>query len=176
MSCLITSSYNLNNSCKTSGGLAGVYIQNFDSTTSYTIAGATATNANMITALTSSNTFYTIQLQPETATYTSKSTVSVENQTVFYDNTVEFMLYGQTQTIQTLVDTLNRGIFNVMVLDNQGNYTIPSTTQIWNVSAIEAGSGKAYGDMLGAKVTMTVKSTVAPRNVVASAAQGIITA
>jgi hypothetical protein len=167
MACLITSGYSLG--CRDSqGGVRNVYIANFDDVLS--LSYDTDDSIDGITSAGSPATpvFYKIEQDMEVASFTETPQLSIENGTAFYEATLEITLIGTSQAMLNMVKVLNQGSFRLMVQDNTGQYRFLGANSPVRTSAGSGGTGKAFGDLNGFKVTFMSKDGV-PAPVVATA-------
>lgn len=169
--CLLTSGYSL--PCKGTAGIQEVYIGNWNSTSmAMTISGTTTSQITGFTGTTQS--FYKFQQQIEQAGFTETGNFSAENGTSFYEQTLEITVNNVDPTLVTTINTLGRGKWRVLILDQNGNYWLMGKQNPVNVTAIAGGLGKAYGDLNGFTITFTGKEYDSLYNVTTAAALQII--
>jgi len=170
INCAITAGVGL--SCRVTGGLAGVYIQNYDSTTfGYTLATA----SNSITAFSATaSKFFKFETELEGSSFAQPASLNNENGTIFYEPTITMTLLNLTSELTNTLRVLNKGSFRVLVLDNNGKYWLCNADGPMKVSTAEIGAGKNFGDMSGANVTMISKQKDLAYEVSGAAALSII--
>lgn len=174
MACDILTGYTLG--CRdNTGGVNTVYIAPFsyvDSTTKDADGKVTA-----ITAGVSPSTIYkTYEQEAEVATFNQTVTGSVENGTVFYEQTVVLRFLKVNQTTNNLIKTLTHGNFSMLVKDENGVYHMIGEPD-GNGARVTTGTlgvGKAMGDLNGAEVTFICKSKNPAPEVTSAAALAVI--
>lgn len=166
--CSLTTGHSLD--CRISGGLDVVYIsdlvkdQVYGFTTGEIIGGTdTASGTPM--------TFETIEQEIETASATETITASTENGTVFYEQAIVLVLFGNTDAIRTLVKNLSKGRFTAIAKDQEGQDKIYGKQNGLRVSEGDIATGLAFGDRNGVTVTLLGKEPE-PANLVDLAGDG----
>ena len=152
MSCNLIQGNEIN--CRDSvGGVEAIYIANFSNVQAYVSSSGGVTSITMVP----STRFYTFQLEKENATYENKMTGSIENGTTFYESTLTFTMKKLSASMKNSIKTLGQSRLVVIVKDNNGVYFVMGLTK--GVDCLESvmTSGKAFGDMNGATMTMSGK-------------------
>jgi hypothetical protein len=160
MSCLLIAGYTL--PCKGIAGIQQIWVGNWTPVTTgmYTFGTVSGTNLNQITSFSSgftASTFSQFQQEIEQGSLTETGNFNPQNGTAYYDQVVEITVFNQNQTLFDTVDALGRGRWRIIVLDQNGNYFLVGLTNPVSVSAVAAGSGKAYSDLNGFTITFTGK-------------------
>lgn len=138
------------------GGVAEIYLTEY---TNVPQANITATSG-VITAMTCSSgkKFWTFQLEKENGQFMSTPQRSVENGTLFYDQSVTFTLKGKmTAARRNALHILLQNRLMVIVKDNNGTYQLIGQVYGADVTGAEGTTGKAFGDMSGYTLTITGK-------------------
>ena len=182
MSCLITGGYSL--PCKSISGIQAVYIAGWNGPgTTYTLGTTSQVNMNQITAfsgVTSSyagmagSLYYTFLQDSEQGSFVETGNTNVTAGTSYNDQVIEITLYNPTQTLNDQVNALMRGRWRIIILDQNGNYFLCGQVNPINVTALAAGSGKAYGDNSGYVITFTGKEYSLATQVTTAAAATVI--
>lgn len=174
MACLLTSGYSIG--CKTQAGVQKVFIGSWnDNLMGMTIAGATGASASLISAFTGATvSFYTFQQPIETSSYTAPAEVNTENNAIQYNQTLTITLQGMNAALLNQIKTLGQGVRRVLILDKNGTYFLMGKSGPVQVSASEAGLGKAGTDLNGATITFTAKEDNVLFEVSALAAASVI--
>jgi hypothetical protein len=152
MSCNIVQGYEI--ACRDSvGGIQEIYVAEFSNLQSYTAS------SGVITAITKvpGSKFYTFQLEKENATYTNDSVGSLENGTTFFNSSLVFTMKKMSASMKNALKVLSQARLVVIVKDNNGVYFVMGLTRGVDALDIKMTSGKAFGDMNGATVTMSGK-------------------
>ena len=156
MACLLTSGYNLG--CRDSqGGVRNVYICNFDDVLSVSYDVDDSIDGITSAGSPATPVFYKIEQDMEVSTFTETPQLSIEAGTAFYEQTLEITLIGTTQAMLNMVKVLNQGSFRLMVQDNTGQYRFIGANTPVRTSAGTGGTGKAFGDLNGTKLTFMCK-------------------
>ena len=135
------------------GGVAKIYITDFDS-----VASITAANY-AITAITmdSGTVFYEFQFNKYSSSFEENTVVNVENGGVYFEQTVTLIIPRRDSTKMDALNSIIAGVKNlsVIVKDSNGiNWLLGEAAGI-NVTEIVSGSGKAQGDLNGYTITMS---------------------
>lgn len=150
------------------GGLATIYLTDFANVATITSSSGTVTAMTMA----SGKKFWSVELEQEDAVFNEDATISVENGTTFYTQSVMFSVYKMTAKSRNQVRLLVQNRLMVIVKDLDGVYHLVGETRAMNVTASTSTSGKASGDKNGYSITLTGKEPL-PANTVTS---GIIAA
>lgn len=178
-SCVLSGGYLV--PCKGIAGIQEIYIMAYNGSTAsnglgYTI-GASASNLNQITAFTGAtgSGFYQFQQELETGSVTPTANINPQNGTAYYDQVVEITVTNITQTLIDKVDTLGRGRWRILILDQNGNYFLVGKSNPVSVTGVTGGFGKALGDPQGFIITFTGKEYSVFTQVTTGAALSVIT-
>lgn len=136
-----------------SGGVMEVYIANFNNVQSVTVTSGQATGITMA----GTTKFFTFQLEKENALYDNNGTSSIENGTTFYESTLNFTIKKMSASQKNSLDILLKARLMVIVKDSNGTYWVMGRTRGVDALEILNTSGKAFGDLAGATVTLTGK-------------------
>lgn len=167
MSCNIVEDYILG--CRDSvGGVKEIYLTEFENILSVTSA------SGVVTAISKSSgkKYWVYQLEDENADFKESEKISIENGTTFYEQTLTFTMKKMSAKNRNNLKLVTQNKLSVIVLDNNGTYWLMGETRSARVTANEAGTGKAMGDLSGYSLTLMAKE-IAPANTVSSS---IITA
>ena len=147
MACDITSGFTLG--CRdNSGGIKNVYIL------SGSIAGITEASEGLISAISGSGTFYKFELTKNTGDITETPTPSLENGTVFYDQSLNVAFHKLQSSIRNQVKVLAQNPDLKIIVETNNGVETPYTGRYFLVgryrgatlSAGSATSGTAFGD------------------------------
>ena len=150
--CILDEGYDLG--CFGTGGVKKIYISNFSSS-----AGYTYDTDGVIDAVTDGGLFYEFEQDIETALFNESINPSRENGTVFYESTVAIKLFNNTAKSRNLIKSLASAPLSILIEDNNGGYWMMGTQTAVRASEGERGFGQAFGDMNGANITFTHKSS-----------------
>ena len=168
MSCLLTGGYTIG--CRSVSGIQKVFIGLWNDTA----MGFTYDVNNQITALTGATvSFYTFQQPIETASFTAPAEASIENNAIQYNQTLLITVHSLNASLLGQIKTLGQGVWRIVILDKNGNYFFMGVQGPVQVSAIEAGLGKAGADLNGATITFTSKE-VQPLYQISGTASGLV--
>lgn len=147
MACDITSGFTLG--CRdNSGGIKNVYIL------SGSIAGITEASEGLISNISGSGTFYKFELTKNTGDITETPTPSLENGTVFYDQSLNVSFHKLQSSIRNQVKVLAQNPDLKIIVETNNGVETPYTGRYFLVgryrgatlSAGSATSGTAFGD------------------------------
>lgn len=151
MSCILTAGHQIG--CSDGiGGVKTIYLGNFNNNTTYTY-----NSDNEITGITSGATYYTFEVPNESAGFTETLNKSVENETLFFEQTVTFPINGYTAAERNLMLLIAKAEMTAILKLQSGKYILLGKVNGLNTTAGEGGSGTAYGDRLGINFTITGK-------------------
>ena len=170
MSCALTSGFTL--PCRDGvGGVKTIYITELANFASATIA------SGVVTALTldTGKKFWTYELTEETAEVTEKATVSVENGSIFYDQSISLQLQKQQASTRNELRLLAQNNCLVIELDRNGKYFIYGYENGVKVESIDATTGKSMGDFNGYKLTLKGKESNPAYEVSSNIIAGLLT-
>lgn len=155
MACNIVEGYAI--ACRDSiGGIKTIYAAQFEH-----VSGCTE-SSGVVTALTmsGSNKFWIYNMEKENAEMTENETGSVENGTLFWEQTLSFTLKKLTAAQRNNMKVLAQNRLVVIVLDNNGLYWLLGRHNgLDKVGTNTAKTGKALGDMSGYELTLMGKET-----------------
>lgn len=147
MACDITSGFTLG--CRdNSGGIKNIYIL------SGSIAGITEASDGLISDISGSGTFYKFELTKNTGDITEAPTPSLENGTVFYEQTLNVAFHKLQSSIRNQVKVLAQNPDLKIIVETNNGVESPYTGRYFLVgryrgatlSAGSATSGTAFGD------------------------------
>jgi hypothetical protein len=159
MACAIIEGYILD--CKQgAAGIKNLYFAEYGNVSSVTTTSGVTSAITMVAG----KKFYTYQVRPEAADFKYSGKISLENGTDYYESTVELPLYKMTAKNRNIIDLLkqNRLVCIVEPVDPNLSPILLGELRGGDVTAIDGGTGKAMGDMNGAKVVITFKENNAP--------------
>lgn len=147
MSCDITSGFTLG--CRdNSGGIKNIYIL------SGSISNIAEASEGLISAVTGSGTYYKFELTRQTGDFTEAPTPSLENGTVFYEQTLNVAFHKLQSSIRNQVKVLAQNPDLSIVVETNNGVESPYTGRYFllgryrgvSLSAGSATSGTAFGD------------------------------
>jgi hypothetical protein len=147
MACDITSGFTLG--CRdNSGGIKNIYIL------SGSVAGITEASEGLISDISGSGTFYKFELTKNTGDITETPTPSLENGTVFYDQSLNVAFHKLQSSIRNQVKVLAQNPNLKIIVETNNGVESPYTGRYFLVgryrgatlSAGSATSGTAFGD------------------------------
>lgn len=152
MACLATAGFLVD--CKrTVGGIKSFWIGPYA-----TISNAATIDptTEQITALPSA-TWQTYDMKPHTGNFVEAATISKENNTIFYTQTLtaQFTILSAARRLQ--LDTFSRGRHVIIVQDNNDNYWLMGYRDGAEVATESTESGTTKTDFNGYKITFTAE-------------------
>ena len=147
MSCNITSGFTL--ACRdNSGGIKNIYIL------SGSIAGVTEASEGLISVVSGSGIFYKFELTKNTGDLTETPTPSLENGTVFYDQSINVAFHKLQSSIRNQVKVLAQNPDLKIVVETNNGVESPYTGRFFYIgryrgATLSGGagtSGTAFGD------------------------------
>lgn len=150
------------------GGIAEVYITEYANVPQANITASSGT----ITAMTCSSTkkFWTFKLEKEVAEFIEKEVASVENGTLYYEQTLNFNMKKMSASNRNNIRNITQNRCLIIVKDNNGKYWLMGQTlgadKVGGTN--EARSGKAMGDLNGYMLSFLGKEP-SPANEVTAA-------
>jgi len=137
------------------GGILEVYLTEFANVTQANITSA----SGVITAAACSTgkRFFTYQLEKENGMIDSKEMISVANGTLYNETTLTFTIKKMSASHRNNIRTLAQNRLHIIVKDANGTYWWIGHTNGADLSAADATSGKAMGDMSGYTLTFNAK-------------------
>lgn len=162
MACLITEGITLD--CRQgAGGIKKLYLTEFANVSSITSSSGSVTAITMA----SGKKFWTVEVELEDAQLNEDPTVSIENGTTFYAQTLTFSVYKMTAKNRNIVRLLTQNRLMVIVQDADDVYHLIGETRAMHLTAAPSTTGKAMGDKNGYNITLTGKEPL-PANKVNS--------
>jgi hypothetical protein len=133
------------------GGVKEVYLIALADVTSF------ATASGVVTGITkaSGKQFYLFQQLQQTSQVTEEVTGSDENGSIFYAQTLELQFNKMQAAVRNQVKLLGANRCIAVVKDRNGTATMWGATMGLSTNAGAGGSGKAFGDFNGSKVTLS---------------------
>jgi hypothetical protein len=135
------------------GGLKNIYIL------SGSISSTSGTEG-LISVISGSGTFYKFELSRQTGDFTETINTSVENGTVFYEQTVNAPFHKLQSTTRNQVKTLARNPEITMVVETNNSeggtvFFLLGESRGLSLSGGQAQTGTAFGDLQGYTLTFT---------------------
>jgi hypothetical protein len=133
------------------GGLKNIYIL------SGSISSTSGTEG-LISTISGSGTFYKFELNRQTGDFTETINTSVENGTVFYEQTVNAPFHKLQSSTRNQVKTLARNPDIIMIVETNNNasgtvFFLLGQTRGLSLSGGQAQTGTAFGDLQGYTLT-----------------------
>lgn len=135
------------------GGIEEIYVTEFQNKNVLTESSGVVTAFTLL----SGKRFWTYQLEKENAELTETAQVSVENGTVFFDQSISVTLKKWSAAKRNKVNLLQQNRLLVIAKYRTGVYVLLGKTAGLDLTVIEQKSGKAYGDLNGFTLTFTGK-------------------
>ena len=152
------------------GGIRNVYFVNNNVMGAYTIEAD-----GELSDLGATSSAYKYELNPQSSDFDEPITVSEENGTVFYEQTINLALPNLSKDALKNLKLLAQGRFQVFVEDNNineatgfGDLYLAGAYNGMTVTGGNVGRGKAFGDMSGYNLTLTGREQRAAMIVVPS--------
>lgn len=117
------------------------------------------------------NTFYTFSQNIETASYEENIQESYENGTSYFIQKLSIKLYKLSASTNEMINSLGKGLYDIIFLDNNGNYFLPGAFNQMRVVESSVSSGKMMGDLSGATIVFEGKEKKSAFQVSTAAAQ-----
>ena len=150
------------------GGVKKIYLTEFANVSTITSSSGQVSGITM----SAGKKFWTVEVELEDAQFDENATVSIENGTTFYEQTLTFSVYKMTAKNRNIVRLLTQNRLMVIAQDADDVYHLLGETRAMHLTASASTTGKASGDKNGYNITLTGKEPL-PSNTVAS---GIIAA
>lgn len=143
------------------GGVAEIYITEWANVPQANITAS----SGVITAMSCSSgkKFFTFQLEKENGMFTDKPVVSVENGTLYYEQSVTFSVKKRSSAFNNALNILAKNRLMVIVKDSNGLISLIGQVNGADLTESDSTTGKAFGDMNGYNLTITAKEP-APAN------------
>jgi hypothetical protein len=147
------------------GGVKTIYMTELGNKSSIT------TTSGVITAftLTSGKKFWTFDLEKENAEVTETTQRSVENGTLFYEQSVTFTIKKLKSSSRNDIRLIAQNRLMIIALDKNGVYWL-----LGELNGVDMGgdntakTGKAFGDLSGYTLSFTGKEELPMKEVTAS--------
>lgn len=165
MACPIIQGYEI--ACRDSvGGVPEVYLTEYVNVpqANYTASSGTISAATC----SAGKRFFTIQLEKENAQYDVKDIVSVENGTLYSEQTLTFTMKKMSASLRNMLRTIAQNRLHIIVKDGNGTYWWMGLVNGADLTTNDGTTGKALGDMNGYTLTFTAKEPDAPNTVSAA--------
>lgn len=148
------------------GGVPEVYLTEFVNVPQGNITSSSGT----ISAATCSSgkRFFTYQLEKENAQFDAKDMISVENGSLYSEQTLTFTLKKMSASLRNNLRTLAQNRLHIIVKDGNGTYWWMGQVNGADLTTSDGSTGKALGDMNGYTLTFTAKEPDAPNTVSAA--------
>jgi len=154
MSCLINEGYVLG--CRDNvGGVKGIWISSFDGEATY--ADTTGEITTVTPGTTNVVTYYKYEQLMEVPSFAQTGNFSLDNGTVFYEQTLALSLHKQNTELRNKLILLSQAKLSVIIKDQNGNYWLVGKDNGLFASAADLQTGKAFGDMNGVALTLQGK-------------------
>ena len=152
------------------GGIKKLYLTEFANVSSIT------SSSGSVSAITMSagKKFWTVEVELEDAQFDENATVSIENGTTFYEQTLTFSVYKMTAKNRNIVRLLTQNRLMVIVQDADDVYHLAGETRAMHLTAGTSSTGKAMGDKNGYSITLTGKEPLPSNKVASGVISGII--
>lgn len=169
MPCIIVEGVTLD--CRQgAGGVDKIYLTEWANVASVTSASGSISAIGM----NSGKKFWEVQLEMEDAQFNEDATVSIENGTTFYAQTLTFSVYKMTAKNRNIVRLLTQNRLAVIVKDMDGVFRLAGETRAMHLTAGTSSTGKAMGDKNGYSLTLTGKEPLPANKVNSGVISGII--
>lgn len=121
-------------------------------------SGVTA-SSGIVTAIsiTAGKKFWEFEVEMEDCEFKEDPTVSIENGTAFYLQTLTFSIYKWTAKNRNIVRLLTQNRLMVVVKDMDGVYKLGGQKRAMHLTLAPTTTGKASGDKNGYTITLTAK-------------------
>lgn len=151
MSCIVNTGYALG--CRDqSAGNRKAFLGNFDESAVYS-----ASTDGTITASTSTVSYNTFEQELETADFAESASITNENGSVFYTQTLTLTFQRSTASLRNQVKLLAQANLSALILTQNDEYLLMGEKNGIRVTEIEGGTGAAFGDLSGYVVTFVAK-------------------
>lgn len=150
MSCIIIEGRQID--CRDSvGGVAELYAAEFENVQNIIDSSGSITTLTMV----SGKKFYTFQVEKGNAQFDEKVTSSMENGTLFYEQTLTFNMKKLSAAMRNDVHILAQKRTIWIVKDNNGLFRLAGQRGGMDIGDSTLSTGKAFGDLNGATLTFT---------------------
>jgi len=152
------------------GGIKKLYLTEFANVSSITSSSGQVSAITMVAG----KKFWTVEVELEDAQFDENVTVSIENGTTFYEQTLTFSVYKMTAKNRNIVRLLTQNRLMVIVQDADDVYHLAGETRAMHLTAGPGSTGKAMGDKNGYSITLTGKEPLPANKVNSGVISGII--
>lgn len=153
MACLLNTAYSLG--CNVPGGIAKVYARNWSAGTVW----SADSNGQYTAATNSSSSFYTLEMRPETADLKEDGQFSLENGSIYYQDTLSLLFRKWQASTRNLVYVMGQAPMEFIVLSTDGNYFAFGEQFGADMNANTNQLGKTFGDLQGSTCSFMAKRT-----------------
>jgi hypothetical protein len=152
------------------GGIKKLYLTEFANVSSITQSSGAVTAITMA----SGKKFWTVEVELEDAQLNEDATVSIENGTTFYAQTLTFSVYKMTAKNRNIVRLLTQNRLMVIAQDADDVYHLLGETRAMHLTASASTTGKAMGDKNGYSITLTGKEPLPANKVNSGVIAGLL--
>lgn len=135
---------------QTTGGIKSLLVTNLLNLNTLTSSGGTVTAVT----LTSGNKFWKYDFRKATGEWDEVATLSDPNWTIFYSGSIKIQFTKLEVNKQQELHLLGQNDLIVIVLDNNGQYWLTSTTNGATLTKVDGKTGKNFGDLNGYQIEM----------------------
>jgi hypothetical protein len=152
------------------GGIKKLYLTEFSNVSSIT------SSSGQVSAITmaAGKKFWTVEVELEDAQFDENATVSIENGTTFYEQTLTFSVFKMTAKNRNIVRLLTQNRLMVIVQDADDVYHLAGETRAMHLTAGTSSTGKASGDKNGYAITLTGKEPLPSNKVNSGVISGLL--
>jgi hypothetical protein len=148
----------LNKSCENNaGGVAKIYVTDFENVTAFTVGTASAFPTNDgITAITTSGDFFEIQTNKNVCDFSEKVAINLDNGSTYFEQTVNIVLSRRDSAKRDFIEKLVVGQkqLALIVQDSNSLFWYIGKVEGGYVTAIESTTGVKKADGNSYKVTI----------------------
>lgn len=171
MACTITTGRGIG--CRDAiGGLRALYIVHDTNAPLVLNATNSTVSAGELTAISGGVDAHKIDLTAEAGSYSSALQASVENGTIFYEQTIEFSLLKADIATSEFLHSLAKVRCTILAHDNNDNVYVVGFGNGAELTANTLETGMAYGDKHGFSATIVAKTTTPPYMLARTAGAG----
>lgn len=152
------------------GGIKKLYLTEFANVSSITSSSGAVSAITMA----SGKKFWTVEVELEDAQLNEDATVSIENGTTFYAQTLTFSVYKMTAKNRNIVRLLTQNRLMVIAQDADDVYHLLGETRAMHLTASTSTTGKAMGDKNGYSITLTGKEPLPANKVNSGVISGLL--
>lgn len=148
---------------KTMGGIDTAYLIQYLPSASFTTSSIGLISGSFTNL--GGNKFYEFELIQETSNFTFTPNANVQNQSLFYGETLTMVFTGYDAVLRNHITAMANNTIRAIVKTNDNKYFYLGDWSGLDVSAGEAGSGTAAGDRNGLSITFRGINITPPREV-----------